>query len=98
MVLLLILILPLLEDEKRPSKHVCETEWMTNISDCTSNIGRFARPPPASMLCEIRACQALQNIIPEAWESIESSITVYSKTTPPTRRKQWIIIILSNLL
>lgn len=46
MIFILILILPLLEDAKRPSKHVCETEWMANISDSTSKLGRYARPPP----------------------------------------------------
>lgn len=74
MILLLLLILPLLEDEKRSSRPLAKVEWMTSISDCTSNIGRVVRPPPSKRCFAIRACQALQNIIPEAWESIVTHI------------------------
>lgn len=87
MILLLLLILPLLEDEKRPSRPLAKVEWMTSITDCTSNTVHLARPPPGKRCFAIRACQALQNIIPEAWESIYLTTTVYSKIMPPTRRK-----------
>lgn len=46
MILLLLLILPLLEDEKWPSRPLGKVEWMTNITDGTSKPGRYARPPP----------------------------------------------------
>ena len=46
MVLLLMLILPLLEDEKRPSRPLGKVEWMTSIADSTSKPARHARPPP----------------------------------------------------
>ena len=72
--LLLVLILPLSEEDNRLPKHVAKPEWTATISDDTSNIGCFARPPPASVLCEIRVCQALQNTFPEAWESIVTHI------------------------
>ena len=46
MIFLLLLILPLLEDEKRPSKPLGKVEWMTSIADSTSKLARHARPPP----------------------------------------------------
>ena len=69
MIFILILILPLLEDEKRPSRPLGKVEWMTELCDSTSKFGRYARPPPATDFCKIRACQALQHITAEAWES-----------------------------
>lgn len=48
MILLLVLILPLLEDKKRPSRPLGKVEWMTNTTDGTSKPGRYARPPPAT--------------------------------------------------
>ena len=48
MILLLLLILPLLEDKKRPSRPLGKVEWMTNTTDGTSKPGRYARPPPAN--------------------------------------------------
>lgn len=46
MILLLVLILPHQEDEKRSSRPLAKVEWMTATDDSTSNIRRYARPPP----------------------------------------------------
>ena len=46
MIFILILILPLLEDEKRSSRPLAKVEWMTELCDSTSKFGRYARPPP----------------------------------------------------
>ena len=48
MILLLLLILPLLEDKKRPSRPLAKVEWMTELCDSTSKLGHVTRPPPAS--------------------------------------------------
>ena len=48
MVLLLLLILPLSEEDNRLPKHVAKPEWTATISDDTSKQGSNARPPPAT--------------------------------------------------
>ena len=48
MILLLLLILPLSEEDNRLPKHVAKPEWTATIPDDTSKQGSNARPPPAT--------------------------------------------------
>ena len=47
MILLLVLILPLSEEDNRLPKHVAKPEWTATISDDTPKQGSYARPPPS---------------------------------------------------
>ena len=85
MILLLLLILPLLEDEKRPSKHVGKLEWMTSIADSTSKPARNARPPPATDVSRKLSLSGSSKHIFGGLGVHLFAIIVYSKTTPPTR-------------
>lgn len=86
MIFILILILPLMEDEKWPSKHVCETEWMTSIADSTSKPRRNARPPPATDALRNQSLLGSSKHHSGGLGVNRYTYILYSIITPPTRR------------
>lgn len=87
MIFILILILPLLEDEKRSSRPLAKVEWMTELCDSTSKFGRYARPPPAT---DVLRNQSLSGSSKHYCGGLGVHLiasTVYSKITPPNRRR-----------
>ena len=86
MILLLVLILPLLEDKKRPSRPLAKVEWMTELCDSTSKFGRYARPPPATDALRNQSLLGSSKHHSGGLGVNRYTYILYSIITPPTRR------------
>lgn len=86
MVLLFMLILPLVEDEKRSSRPLAKVEWMTELCDSTSKFGRYARPPPATDVSQKQSLSGSSKHHSGGLGVNRYTYILYSIITPPTRR------------
>ena len=86
MILLLLLILPLSEEDNRLSKHVAKPEWTATISDDTSKQGSYARPPPATDVSQNQSLSGSSKHHSGGLGVNRYTYILYSIITPPTRR------------